>query len=246
MSSIQISVNERKPTNLEDGYFSDIRGNSKYDLLVFPMTSGWNGLAADGYYFRACNPTFGTGIAQGIQASFSDTANVLCVIRNTSASGTGPTIFFDYIRLINTAARSSTTSSQLGIILDTANRYSSGGTQLIPSNVNTGVGNASVADIRFGAVTATAASAKRQISRAVIKTQAAPCWTVGDQVLINFGSNSGSIGLLSGSSASQFCIDCGPVALGPGGNHSLLIHMWNAANATTAPSWEVEIAWWER
>ena len=52
-------------------------------------------------------------------------------------------------------------------------------------------------------------------------------------------------GSTSGSATFKTAHNIGPVVLG-GLNSSLLVHLWNTANATTAPSWAYEIAWWER
>ena len=200
--------------------------------------------AEDGTYFRATNPTIGTGIAQGIQTSFSATANVLLAMVNGSAT---KIIIPHYIRLLNTAAGASTTQARLAITTDTVNRYSSGGTDLTGNivNSNTGLGPTSaITTLRFGVVTASAASQARTMANINVKAQAAPCWTVGDELRIMFGDD-GDAGNLSGAAAVAIVRNVGPIAL-MGQNHSLLVHLWNVANATTAPSWEIEMAWWER
>lgn len=199
-----------------------------------------------GTYYRASNPTPGTGIAMGIQTAFSDTANVLLLMRNGS---TTKKVIPHYIRLICTVAGATTTSSRLVIKTDTANRYTSGGTDLTTEvfNSNTGVAPASVVDVlRFGAVTASAVVGARKLANIQLKTQAAPCWTVGDEIRINFDPyGDADAGPLSGAAAIGIARNVGPVVL-QGQNHCLLVHMWNPANATTAPSWEVDMAWWER
>lgn len=234
------------PTPSSDGSQVQIRLDRYGDQVVLPITAGLYGLSAEGSYFRATNPTIGTGIAMGIQTAFSETANILALIRNTDVAG-GKFIYLDYIRLVCVAAGATTTASHFAMTMDTSNRYSSGGSQLIGVNSNSGVSTASIADIRFGAVTALAASGSRRIlSRAVLKTAAAPTWVIGDEILINFGAQDAAMGLLSGTAASRFGVPVGPLLLAPGNNHSLLIHMWNVGNATTPPSWEVEMGFWER
>jgi len=197
-------------------------------------------------YYKATNPTMGTGLAMGIQTTFSDTANVLAIMRNGSAS---KLIIPHYLRLTCTGAGATTTSSHIAIITDTANRWSSGGTDLTAEvkNARSDQAPASAVDVlRFGAITALAQSAKRQLIRAPLKTQAAPCWVVGDEVVICFSAmETFTNGLKSGAAASVFVVSAGPLILG-GQNHCVLFHMWNPANATTAPSWECEFAWWER
>lgn len=201
--------------------------------------------AEEGSYFKATNPTMGTGIAQTIQASFA-ASNAIASLRNTSLT---KAIIPHYMRLICTVAGASATSSQLAVIADTVNRYSSGGSDLTSqiACANTALGPASIADLRFGALTCAAAVLPRILGRCVLKTATAPALTVGDEIIIAFGdaSLSPSSGQTSGASPLTIVKNIGPMVLA-GQNHTLLFHLWNPANATTAPSWEVEFAWWER
>lgn len=201
------------------------------------------GACEQGAYFKAMNAAPGTGIAMGIQTSFSDTANVLAILRSTSPT---KKIIPHYIRLIVTAAGASSTSARAALVTDAINRYVSGGTDLNSAivNANSGAGNTSVADLKFGALTAAAASAKRQIANLALKTQAAPCWTVGDELVFRFGEGVDTQ-TLNGAAAVSITKHVGPCVLA-GNNHSLLLHLWNVANAVTPPSFEVEAAWWER
>ena len=199
------------------------------------------GRASVGQYFRATNPTFGTGIAAGIVTGFVATTPLL-IIQNPATSSVK--ICLDYIKLMNTVAGASSTQAHMGVILDTALRYSSGGTQLTGNNVNTGSANNSQAQIYFGAVTAAAATAARLLGRDIIKTQAAPCWVVGDEVFIKAENVDTPAGATNGTATAIYPAPCGPVIIAPG--HSFLLYQWNIANATTAPSWEVEIGYWER
>jgi len=133
----------------------------------------------------------------------------------------------------------------MGIVLDTSLRYSSGGSALTGASVNTGYSTAPQASINFGAVTATAASGGvRLLGRDIIKTQAAPCWVVGDEVFIKCENTDTPAGATNGAATAIYPAPCGPVIIAPG--HSFLLYQWNTANATTPPSWEVEIGWWER
>ncbi len=229
------------PSAAADGAFPDLRVDSFGAPHIRSELSAW---AEEGSYFRATNPTIGTGIAQGIQTTFSATANLLFLVRSSSAT---KRLIPHYLRLINTAAGATTTSSRLAITVDTANRYSSGGTDCTTTivNSNSGLGPTSVVDVmRFGAVTGAAAVAARTVANAQLKTQAAPCWTVGDEVKIMFGDDA-DMGALNGAASVCIAKNVGPVVL-QGANHCLLFHLWNPANATTAPSWEFEFAWWER
>ena len=207
------------------------------------MRSELTAWAEEGSYFKACNTTMGTGVAMGIQTTFSDTANVLFLMRSSSAT---KTIIPHYIRLVNTAAGATTTSSHLAVVLDTANRYSTGGTDLTTNvyNANSSMGASSVVDVLRYNCTAAAAVSKRQVARAGLKTAGAPCWVVGDEVRIVFREEMDSA-IFNATTPGKYTCNVGPLAI-KGANHCLLVHMWNPANATTAPSWEFEIAWWER
>lgn len=246
MPQIYGKTNLVLPTGVADGNQAQIRTSRYGDIFgIVPLPEGIAG-AGEGTYFKATNPTFGTGIAQSIQATWVAT-NAIAILRNTSASATGPTIYPSFIRLICTAAGSTTSSGNLGITIDNSNRYSSGGSSLTPVNANMGSAVASVADVKFGAITATAASGSvRQVSRAQLKTQASPCWTIGDEVIIVFGDPNGEGGNLSGTTTLRMAVPVGSVALPANANHSMIVHLWNTANVTTAPSWEVEMGWWER
>lgn len=203
-------------------------------------------MAEGGDYFKVCNPTPGTAIAAGIQTSFSATANVLMVAVNTTATRL---VIPHYLRLICTVAPASATSSHMAIIADTIDRYSALGDDVTGSIKNARTDDTSTSaltKLRFGIVTAAAASAPRVLSRIAIKTQTAPAITVGDEILINFSARGEtSPGLISGAAAIGIQKNVGPIVLA-GANHSLLFHMWNPANAATGPSFEFEFGFWER
>lgn len=231
--------------SVTDGSQKQVRVDRYGDLITLRLGGGFNALAAEGTYFRACNPTMGTGIATAAATTaFSDTAALL-VMSNSSVSATGPTIYLDYMRFICTAAGTGATSFNVAVVIDTTQRYSSGGTALTNVNASTGFSTTGIASIHFGAVVAASAFSKRQVSRFILKTQAAPCMVVGDQYFMNFGSNSTALGALNGAAASQFAVDLGPVALAPNGNHSVLIQPW-WPSMSAAASFECEIGWWER
>lgn len=202
--------------------------------------------AEEGSYFRVTNATPSTGIAQAITTAFAATAAALAM-RNSSAT---KVVIPHYIRLTNTVAPASATSCRAVLVLDNTTRFSSGGTNLVTqianANTNVAISGSVVDQLQFGAVVAAAASAPRQISNLLLKTQAAPAITVGDEIVFNFlaGGSSG-MGALAGAAPVAIVKDIGPVILG-GANHSLLLHLFNPANAATPPSWEIEMAWWER
>lgn len=200
-------------------------------------------LAEAGLAYRVCQ-AFGTGIAAGVVTGFVTTTPLLVMVNTSSTKLVIP----HYLRLINTAAGASSVSGHLGITTDVINRYSSGGTDLssLVKNARSDDSEASaVTVLRFGAITAAGASAEKQLARAVLKTQASPCWTIGDEVLINFLTRDAtSKGALAGSTPVEITKNVGPVVLS-GANHSLMVHQWNPSNSVTPPSWEVEMGWFE-
>lgn len=203
-------------------------------------------LVARGHSYRALGSgTPMTGIAQAITTSFSATAVPLVMVNGSATVRVVP----QYIKLVCTATGASSTSSLYAISIDSANRYSSGGTDLstFVFNANSALGPASaVSVIRFGTVTAAAAGGgTRYIANGSIKVQASPCWAIGDTVLFVFGEiSSVSAQPMSGTTPIKLVFDLPPVVLG-GQDDSLILHLWNVANATTAPSWAPEIGWLE-
>lgn len=200
--------------------------------------------------WRVTNPTPGTGIIQNVDTAFASTKPLLLVF-NGAAVG-GPSVFLDYIKLINAATGTSSTSAQLAAILDTADRYSSGGTKLADPlgggtpgavKVNSALSDTPNVRIHFGAVVAVAAVAARQVSRDMVKTQAAPCWTLGDEVYMKFDTFDFSPALTSGAGTAIFGVPSGPVVIAP--QHSFLLYLWHPA-LTVAPQWEVEVGGWEQ
>jgi len=238
-----IAYNDSLPGTAADGA-AKTQATDRYGAMqTRNETSLW---AEQGSYFRAlASATPGTGVAQAITTGFSATAVPLVMVNGSATKRIIP----HYIRLVNTAAGASTTSSLAAISIDSANRYASGGTDIsgLIYNSNSALGPAtSVSVLRVGAVTASAAGAgTRYISNFALKVAAAPTWTLNDEVVILFGQETGATGSLSTTTATQIVKDVGPVVLG-GQDDSLILHLWNVANAATPPSWAFEIAWWER
>lgn len=237
-----IAYNDSLPGTASDGTQKQCRTDRYGAKHVRNELLSW---AEDGSYFRALgNATPMTGVAQAITTAFSATAVPLVMVNGSATKRIIP----HYIRLTCTAAGSTTTASQFAISIDSANRYSSGGTDIsgLIYCANSALGpTTSVSVLRIGSVTAAAAGAgTRYVSQGQLKVQAAPCWTVGDEVKLMFGDD-GDAGPTNGTATIVICKNIGPVVLGSQ-NSSLILHLWNTANATTAPSWAWEIAWWER
>jgi hypothetical protein len=193
-----------------------------------------------GNYFRFGTPTPGTGIAMGIQTTFSDTANVLLLLYN----GGLKRFVMDFLKLICTAAGSTTTSAHVAVKIDNKDRYTSGGSDLTPlARPDGGVQPSTITKCRFGIITANAVWDPRIVGRDALKVVAAPCWAVNDQVTMSFGVMGQQAGGIAAATAGKIPIALAPAIIRPG--WSLLVHLWNIANATTAPSWELEGGGWE-
>jgi hypothetical protein len=211
------------------------------EQYVIPIMPDAAALAEEGTYWKACNPTLGTAIADNIQTSFSATKGILCVV-NTDSAG-GKSIYPDYLKLIPAVAPASATSTEIAIAIDTVNRYSSGATNLTPVNANSATTATSVATVcRFGAVTFAAASAARYLARSKIFHAIE---VVGSEFVILFNRPVGDCLALNGTAPVRIGCSVGPLVIGPG-NHSMCVHTWRPANAVTAPTYEVEFGWWER
>jgi hypothetical protein len=155
-------------------------------------------------------------------------------VRNADASGTGKFLYLDYLRMTYVTAPTGATQVMGAVVMDNANRVSAGATSLTPVNSNMASSNASIANVSVGAITATAASGSvRPVGRFALKT-AIP--VVGDSFVVTFGDTS-----LFGAGLASV----GPVLLGPGQNHSAVLHLW-LPGQSAAGTVELELGWWER
>lgn len=225
---------------------------SKYgDIFTMPVLNAAQALAMEGGLFisRPTPAAGGSGTAMSIQTSFSDT-NAALILRNGDSAKTYLPV---YLKLRVTAAGASTTSSEISFQVDAISRYSSGGTSMTIYRSNpSSSAPASNATVNVGTVTAAAASASRQyVGSFLIRSAAAPAHIVNDVHHFYFGMNNANgyskAASPSDTTAAPGTIFTWPVsacAIPAGG--SLTVHIANVANATTAPSFEFELAWIER
>lgn len=214
-------ANETLPTRVGAGDPAQVRTDRYGAVHIAPDAE-----ATEGMRFQAGTPTPGTGVAQPVITAFSAT-NALLSIFNGNAAG-GRSLYLHYIDLIVTTVGASATSCQSLFVVDTSNRYSSGGSLLTARNANSGSSEASGAVVRFGDVTVTAETGGvRRLMRHVFKT--------GILVLdadMRFECSKGS------------AYPHTQIVVAP--QHSLVLHVWNPANAATPPAFECDIGWWER
>jgi hypothetical protein len=240
-----------QPALSAEAVAQEARVGGRGELIVLPMTQGTYPLADEGGYFKGTNPTVGTGIIHALTTSFSATAALFC-LRNTDGEG-AKRLYLDYVKLVTGATAigmTAATSIETAVTIDNTNRHSSGGSAITPVNVNMDSSQATIAALNFGAeVLAAASGSVRLVGRHAFPRRVAPAMVTGDQFVWDFGSFSSpsiaAVGAAAPATAPmQHYAAMGPVIIG--GGDSLNFHLWYPAGATTAPTYEFEIAWWER
>lgn len=217
----------------------------------------WNGqqaLADEGNYFLATNPTVGTGIAMttsvvddaatasSTHAQFSPTMLVQNNWPVTDALQ--HRIYLQYLRVsVITQAPTSASDWRFAFRGDNVtSRYTSGGSVIVPVNVNMDSNNASNAKIYFGAVVSALPSATggRLLSKGIVD-YALPI--IGDQWLFTFGDVSMPSYQIAATALKQITIPCGPIIIGP--QQNVTFEQWGTSNAA-APAFEFELGYVER
>jgi hypothetical protein len=241
-----------KPTQAPEGQETEFVRQFRYnEQAVVPIGSDDENLAQEGSEFVAGSarvfgtPTDtiqpGTGLATiAAQASFADTAPFL-LIKNTAPAGSGIRIALKYVKLINTAIGTAGASIRWASKLDDVNplRYTSGGSKLVPINVNMDDNSPSYTDIYAGALVAIAAtgSARGPFGNAILRPVIP---VVADTYLITFGRNDSPVGGLipSGATISDRVVNSPSAIIGP--QQWYAGHLW-LPSQSAASSWEVEV-----
>jgi hypothetical protein len=195
-----------------------------------------HGLADEGSYFVATNPTPGTAIGGIAAADGLDDLEALIFLRNGSSND--KRIYLHYILLQVAAAGTNGTNFAFAMKGDKGNsRFASGGSSITPVNVNMASSRTSGIDrLQFGAVVPTAATSEARLLhhglvRTVIKV-------IGDKYLFTFGGSTPPqiSGIpLEGTTQANINIPCPPVVLDPG--DSFLFHEF-AASQTVAATYQ--------
>lgn len=215
----------------------------------------WNdryAAADEGNFYVATNPTVGTGIAtttsvvdDAATASATHAQNVPVFNMQNGYPNSDPqlrTIYLQYLKMTVTAAPTSATAWSYAIRADNVSRYTSGGTTIVPVNVNTNSGNKSAAILNFGAVVTTnlPSASARLVSTGQVQSTIP---VVKDVWIFTFGDIVMPTNILTASAAKNINVPAGPVIVGPGWN--INFEMWGASNAG-APAWEFELGFIER
>jgi hypothetical protein len=194
-----------------------------------------NSLADEGSYFAAMTATPSTAynLTGATQTAFVATTPTILIFNNELANSY-KRYYLDTARICWVAAPTAPTAVHGCVIVDTGNRYSSGGTALVVANVNDDDSKSSLATVYGGAITAVAASANVRYLHRFTLSSAIPA--AGETYELAFGEQSLMTSAQKGAAV-------GPVVIGP--QQSALIYLWLPSQTATGTG-ELSLDWWER
>jgi hypothetical protein len=209
-------------------------------------------LADEGSYFVTNNGQ--AAIASVLAASFVATTPLVTISNTDTVAASSKRIYLDFVNLVTGTAgawASAGVNVQVAVYIDALERYSSGGTDLTSLIVspNMDVPSKSVAKVRFGNITATAASGS---VRAVVGTRiirAAVSATVadvtGEQKYFNFGCVETMLnGSITIANANNIPVGLPPIIIGP--QQCALIYYIMNGTTPSAQTFIPDIGWFER
>lgn len=198
----------------------------------------------EGSFFTATNATLGTAITgTAAPTAFSATVALISLfnaVQNVATSA--KRVQLQWLRLETRAAGTNGTNFQFAMSIDNGNRFTSGGTPIVPVNSCMDLTTATNVTMNVGALTTTAASAGvRRIAHGMVRPVIK---VIGDSYLFLFGQTPMTSGVaVDGTAASQITVLCPAVTLGQ--NQSFLFHEV-AASQSVAATYEISMAWTER
>lgn len=243
--SLNVEVDRQLPDAESDSTEKMLRGGRYGEAYVQSLVPTTHLLPDEGSYQISTSPTPGTGIAFVVNTGVSETAGNFLYLKNNESQGNirAKRIYLHYLRLILTALPASGVSGHFFVKGDNKDRYSSGGTQILPVNANLDAGTGTVAQLFVGALTTIAPSpSARLLSRGVLRSVIP---VLNDEWIFVSGGVDLPAGLsLGGTVAQRMIVPVPPLVIGPQDN--LCIQLWFPSNAVTPPSFEIEAGWWER
>lgn len=241
MDFVQVADTGRLLSNnpaVPDGVKQGVRLSRYGEIFIEPVVQPKMGQCDEGSYFTVNNAQ--TGLATAATPTVFSPTNPFFILYNSDAV---KNLFIDYLALVATAAGTAGTSVQAALVLDTGNRYASGGTVLSGNilNPNGNIGAGSIAKAYGGNLTASAASAQ---ARTVVGQRAlkGAIPVAGDNYIIKPGSDDHPM-LISTATLTWSVQPVCPIIVGP--NQSLLLHIWLPAQSA-ASSYIPEAGWAER
>jgi len=227
----------QSPPITADGNVAPLRLNKFGELITETRSSGLHAVADEGNVYKGMT-TIATAInvSGAAQTAFVATTPTM-ILRNTSASATGPSVYPLFMRIIWVTAPTAAASVQGLVITDySTTRYSSGGSALTITNSLQGNGNTPVGLVHAGAITANAASGNvTQFHRFALKPSIP---AVGDCMHIRFGE-AAMTGTL------QQATSVGPIVIPANVTGQVLVYLWFPSQNATGTA-EFEVSWIER
>lgn len=216
------------------------RADNYSSAIVLPLGSKETFLAGEGTYFTGITPTPGTGvIGHAAPTTFDQTKAYIYLFNNSSTVSLYP----QFLQLHNTAVSVGDTRVQFTLVLDSTNRFASGGSNLTVNNTNMPSAIATQATTaKIGAVVlATNTAASRTIGNIVFRGTIDVVEDVYEIVFagVGGGSTTGSRVATVGDFSRTFA----PICVGP--QQGLAIHQW-ATGQSTGPTYEAIMGWVER
>lgn len=206
---------------------------------VLPLVGRDTGAADAGNVYTALTPTPGTGIIGHAAPTTFDQTKAIFLLYNSGASNVYPL----YLKLHNTVISAGANGVMYFTqVVDTGNRFSSGGTALTPQNTNYGSSSKSAALITVGAVVCSAnTNASRTLAHHTFR--GATIDVVHDRYTFTWGLPSSDGSYLAGATYASLTQGNVPVVIPPGA--SFMIHEWEASQST-GPTYEFEFGYIER
>ncbi len=218
---------------------ANVRTDQYGNLTVNNRIATKAALALEGVYFSANNAQAGIATGATLTALVATTPFITIWNTGNPSSPTASHIVLDYITLVATAAGTAGASLQCAIVIDSYNRYTSGGTALVPQKSDS-YGAASVAQIYAGNIVAAAAlsSARTPVGLRYLKG-AIP--VIGDTYTLQFGSVD-SVMSLQAATITYSLQHAPAIAINPG--EMALVYIW-LPSQSAASSYAPEIGWYE-
>lgn len=217
------------------------RSDNYGGAVTTPLTGKEWLSCAEGSYFVGMTPTPGTGVIGHAAPTTFDQTKAYIYLYNAATANV--CIYPQFLQLHNTVVSVGDTRVQFTIVIDSTNRYSSGGSNLTVSNTNMNSSTATIATTaKVGAaVLATNTAGSRTLGNVVFR---GTIDVVEDTYEIVFGGLGG--GSSTGSRVATV-LDASrtfaPICIGPG--QGLAIHQW-AGSQSTGPTFEAIFGWIER
>ena len=232
------------------------QANTSYPITTsakqMQIFADYYGVADEGSFFVATNPTPGTAIAtttsvvdDATGATTHAQQKPVLLIQNQNTVASGYNIYLEYLKMFIVQVPTSATAWRYAMRLDPlSTKLTTAGTVITPQNVNGNSSTLSRAYINFGAITTTDSTASPQ-QRLIANGQVSQAIPVAnDEWFFNFAATFASIdSSITSANVKRMSIPVPPVIIPPGWFFTL--EMWGASNAA-APSWEFELGFVER